>query len=298
MVSVLISVYNQDPSSLVHDLLIQLEDSGSPFEIILGNDASDSKFMPIFRGLEGLNGVIVFHADINLGRSKIRNTLASQAKYPYLLFIDGDAGIKSSDFVSSYLDKARADTVICGGTAYSDTAPETQDELLRWKYGVAREARPAIRRVQKPYSSFSSFNFFIPAEVFDDIRFNEKILRYGHEDTIFGIELENKNYPVIHIDNQLIHKGLETAGLFLHKTRDSVEGLVELMNSYENPDDLIKKVRLLSKYRKLRKWGLSSLLTMINKSSGKRIRKNLTGPAPSLRLLDLYKLCILNDIQG
>jgi len=227
MVSILVSVYNQDPSPFVQDLLNQLEEQDKAFEILIGNDASDSNFMPRYNSLEENQGVSFFHAENNLGRSKMRNTLASQAKYPYLLFIDGDAMLYSAGFISAYLEKAEPHRVICGGTAYHEEPPEKDEELLRWKYGINREARPAARREQNPYSSFSSFNFFLSTEVFEKIRFRESISRYGHEDTIFGIELEREGVSVKHIDNQLIHAGLDTAELFLEKTRDGLKNLVE-----------------------------------------------------------------------
>ena len=193
MVSILISVYNQDPTLFVQDLLSQLEGSDYQYEILIGNDCSDSKFVPLLSKLEELPGVSCFHAKENIGRSRIRNTIAGLARYPYLLFIDGDASVQSDNFIKEYLNEAGKGKVLCGGTAYLSEPPEKKEELLRWKYGVSREALAAKQRALKPYSSFSSFNFLIPAEEFDKIRFNEKIRRYGHEDTLFGIELENRS---------------------------------------------------------------------------------------------------------
>ncbi len=298
MISILVSIYNHDPSSLVQDLLAQIKNSDYPFEILVGNDGSDSKFMPVLRLLDKLPGVRCIHAEKNMGRSKIRNKLASLAKHPYLLFIDGDARVCSDIFILSYLEQAESDKVICGGTGYSNEVPGKKEEYLRWKYGISREAKTARQRSIRPYISFSSFNFFMPAEIFREIRFNENILRYGHEDTVFGIELEQKNIPVIHIDNQLIHTGLDTAEIFLKKTRESLINLKELVKSYEHTEDLIRHIRLLNRYRKIRKWGLHHLLTIIYRVAENSIHKNLTGFAPSLALLDLYKLCILNKIQA
>ena len=134
--------------------------------------------------------------------------------------------------------------------------------------------------------------------MFNKILFRENISRYGHEDTIFGIELERQGVSVIHLDNQLIHTGLDSADVFLEKTRDGLTNLAELLKSYDHPDDLTGHIRLLKQYVKFKKWGLSPLLNLIYKTSGKRIKRNLTGSKPSMRLLDLYKLCVLNKIQA
>jgi len=298
MVSVLISVYNQDPGTLVRDIYSQLQDLDKPFEIIIGNDYSDSKFMPLFDSLEELSHIKCFHPDKNLGRSKIRNALAKQARYENLLFIDGDALVLKEDFLSVYMQYADSVSVICGGTAYYEDPPEERQEILRWKYGVKREARAAKIRNQSPHSGFSSFNFLVPASVFNKIKFDESIVRYGHEDTIFGIELQKENVKVLHIDNQLIHNGLDDSEVFLEKTKEGLLNLLELLKNYKDPDVLERHIRILSKYSSLRKWGGHHLIRLIDQLSSGSIRRNLTGPRPSLALFDLYKLCILNKIQA
>jgi len=211
MLSILITVYNQGPEQLIKDLLKQLSNIDYPVEIIIGNDCSDAKFMPVIEALDKIPGVKCLHSPENLGRSKIRNWIGSQANYPYLLFIDGDAMVKSKTFISDYLSRAEQGVVICGGTAYSEEAPTNKAEILRWKYGIKKEARSAYQRGQKPYNSFSSFNFLMPAELFNNYRFREDIQRYGHEDTLLGIDLEKAEIPLVHIDNQLIHNGLYSA---------------------------------------------------------------------------------------
>lgn len=297
MVSILISVYNQDPGHLVQDLSSQLEDSDYQYEILIGNDCSESKFMPLLSKLEKLPGVSCVNSNENIGRSRIRNKLAGIARYPYLLFIDGDASVQSDNFIKEYLSKAEKGKVLCGGTAYLSEPPVKKEELLRWKYGVSREALTAKLRALKPYGSFSSFNFLIPAEDFDKIRFNEKISRYGHEDTLFGIELENRNIAIKHIDNQLIHNGLDSSVVFLEKTREAVLSLLELLEVHDHKENLYKHIKLLYRYRRMRKWGGHYLISLMSILAGKFIIRNLSGSNPSLLFLDLYKLIILNDNQ-
>ncbi len=298
MISILISIFNHDPSALVKGLSSQGQKLDQPYEIIVGNDCSESKFMPVFDQLDKLAGVRCFHSVHNIGRSRIRNTLASMAKYSYLLFIDGDAEVFSEDFIQQYLNASESGLVLCGGTAYWDIAPIDKDKVLRWKYGLKREARTAEQRNIKAYSSFSSFNFLIPADIFGKNLFDENIIRYGHEDTIFGIELEKNNIRINHIDNQMIHTGLDSAVHFLEKTREGILNLVEIENSYYDKEALYRHIRLLKKYNSIRRYRLHSFLSLINWLAGKSIKRNLTGSSPSLRLFDLYKLCLINDIKG
>jgi len=297
MLSVLISVYNQDPASLVHGLLKQLKDSGQSYEIIIGNDGSGLEFVPLIKALENLSGVECIHTE-NIGRSRIRNLLAEKAKYQYLLFIDGDAEICNDRYILNYLKTAVPDAVVCGGTAYNSERPEKREEYLRWKYGVNREAVPAMVRSAKPYMNFSSFNFLIPSAVFKMIRFNETIMQYGHEDTLLGIELRINKIRIIHIDNQLIHNGLDSSKIFLEKTRDSLLSLSGLYGNYDNPGILTEHVRLLRKYDQMKKRKLLWLISALSSGTGKIMRRNLMGRNPSLLVLDLYKLCILNEIHA
>jgi glycosyltransferase involved in cell wall biosynthesis len=298
MVSVLIPVYNFDPVPLLQDLSTRLRNYGQPWEIILGNDSSDSIFMPVMEECARMPGVIVFNSDVNLGRSRMRNKLGSMALHPYLLFIDGDAGMVNDDFIDRYLKEAAAGCVICGGTSYNGEVPEDKEELLRWKYGREREARPASLRNRLPYNSFSSFSFMIPREIFLDIQFNEGIRKYGHEDTLFGIELEKNNIIIKHIDNPLLHKGLDSADIFLEKTREGLRNLLSLYESYDDKGILARRIRILRQYLKIRKAGLHPFLSLFCRAFAGSLLSNLKGPSPSLFLFDLYKLCIINKIQG
>jgi len=297
MISILISVYNTDPSQLVRDLASQLERSDLPGEIIVGNDYSESTFMPLFQKLEEIKLVRVFHSPQNLGRSKIRNKLSELASFENLLFIDGDAEVKSSNFIRKYVDIIGTGEVICGGTAYCERSEVKENEILRWKYGVKREVVSAEKRNINPYNSFSSFNFLISASVFKRLKFNEEILKYGHEDTIFGLDLMINNVSLIHIDNQLIHNGLDSSYVFLEKTREGIVNLIDLLESHPDSGLLVKNIRLINRYNRNRKIGIRFILRTINALAWKSIIKNLHSTRPSIYLLDVYKLILLNDNQ-
>ena len=105
------------------------------------------------------------------------------------------------------MDFKDASEVIVGGVSYTDYKKVEKSKLLRWKYGKFREERKAHFRNQRPYASFSACNLFINKKVSQKIRFTESLTKYGHEDTLYGSELEFNSFNVIHINNPIIHLG-------------------------------------------------------------------------------------------
>jgi glycosyltransferase involved in cell wall biosynthesis len=296
MISVLIPVRNHDPSDLAEALSLQLSAAAQPFEILISDDSDQEAAMRLKPRLEIIPGV-TFHCRQNpLGRSANRNFLAGEARYPYLLFADGDAGVASADFISIYLKNLDPESVLCGGTRYSDTMPGNPEQLLRWKYGKCREQKPAADRNLHPWKSFSTFNFVIPADLFRSIGFDETIRGYGHEDTIFGIRLHESGVPIRHLDNGLCHLGLETAAEYLAKTRESAVNLRSLHERNLIPPKYINDIALLDTWISLKKIGLDKPVGAWFASRRHFAENRLGGPNPSIRLLDLYKLGAISHI--
>ena len=134
--------------------------------------------------------------------------------------------------------------MVCGGTSYRPNPPE-RDCLLRWTYGMRCEIRSAAERNKQPNAQFSTFNFLIQKELFSEIRFNELLRNYGHEDTLFGFELRKKGITITHIDNPLYHVGIDTNKVYLEKTREGVENLKILIEQYEDKEALVKDIRVI-----------------------------------------------------
>jgi hypothetical protein len=79
------------------------------------------------------------------------------------------------------------------------------------------------KRAKHPWASFTGFNFIIDKSIFMKIRFNEDLKQYGHEDTLLGYQLRIAGVEIIHIDNALIHDGVESNEVFIAKTKLGVE---------------------------------------------------------------------------
>jgi len=291
MLSVLIPVYNYQITDLIKDLCKQIEENLIDAEIIIVDDAS-TRFIEENCKLRDLEKVSYEKLGNNIGRSAIRNYLASKAQYDYLLFIDCDAKVYNPNFIKNYVQTINKNKeVVCGGLEYEHTAPKEHKLYFRWFYGINREFRTVHIRIENPYKSFTSFNFLIKKSVFHAIKFNEKLTTYGHEDTLLGIELKKQNINISHIYNPLLHDGLEETDIFIHKTEQSVKNLKYLLENYTDKEAFVNSIKLIKYVRIINKMRLAWLLKLYYKAFNRIILRNLKSQHPSLKLFDLYKLC-------
>ena len=293
-VSVCLPVYNFDVTELVEDLLSQAHKSTIPIEILVFDDHSISYYKKRNQELAKHKDVSYLEFDHNLGRSKIRNRLADFAIGEWLLFLDCDMVPSSSNFLINYVDAIRPDIkVVCGGIGYGDK-PIKSELMLRWRYGILRESRSSAVRQHFPYKSFLSGNFMISREAYYQIRFNEDISGYGHEDTLFGLELKKNKVPILHIDNTCLHLGIEPCFEYLIKSEQGIVNLVRLLRIVpEMKPELERHIRLLRYYKIVRFMGLSYPLRFFFRIFNPFIRRVLCNARPSLLLFDLYKVGLI-----
>ncbi|MCL1932488.1 MAG: glycosyltransferase [Candidatus Azobacteroides sp.] len=292
MLSICIPIYNYEVGRLVRDLHLQAEKVGYPFEILLMDDASEEKFREMNQAIH-LEAVRYIQLNENIGRSKIRNRLAEEARFPRLLFMDCDSAVSSSCYIENYTPFFESQTVCCGGRIYEDKAP-TDSTYLRWKYGVARECAPASEREKNPNAGFQTNNFLIHKHIFEKVKFNEDLTGYGHEDTLFGLELSGQGIVIRHIDNPLIHLGLESASEFLEKTENGIKNLyrVELLLREKYPE-YINHSRIMRSKLFLQKLHLSGFTSKLFGIMRQPMKNRLLGKKPSLMIFDLYRLGLL-----
>jgi len=297
MLSILIPIYNYNAESLVNQLHKQATLAEIPFEILLLDDNSDNTYKTENEKLRNLLNTTLFELPTKVGRAIARNYLAGQAKYDYLLFLDCDSEPFDNKFIEKYLPYCIGnEIVVCGGTAYKPQKPQP-DSYLRWIYGMRCEYKSAEQRNKAPNSKFSTFNFLISRELFLSIRFNELLRNYGHEDTLFGLELQKRNYTVTHIDNPLYHTGIDTNDVYLEKTRQGVENLKILLEKYPDNGDLVQNIRLLKYYVFLEKSHLIPLYYLFFRMFKKCMLANFNSKRPNLTLFNLYKLGYLCNLK-
>lgn len=243
MISVCIPIYNFDVSTLVHQLENAKTEIKNPVEFIFIDDGSQERYKSL--NAEVCNKHNYIELNQNIGRAAIRNRFIEYASFEHLLFLDCDSLIPSADFLKRYIDLLDNDTheVICGGRIYPDHRPD-RSKRLRWKYGVTRESQPALIRNAHPNRSFMTNNFLIDKKLFSEIRFDENLKEYGHEDTLFGYALRQKGIPIHHIDNPVLNNGLETNEEFLHKTEQGINSLIYILNTTKQDQSLINDIAL------------------------------------------------------
>lgn len=296
MISICLPVYNFIVTELANELISQAQEYNIDIEILIFDDASLSYFKERNAKIAVNPMVSYLELEQNLGRSKIRNRLADFARGNWLLFMDCDVIPANQKFLATYNSAINGAPVICGGIAYGDK-PRTKELQLRWKYGIKRESKIASRRQMNPYASFLSGNFMIRKDVFNQIRFNERMSGYGHEDTLFGLDLKTKKIPIHHINNPIIHLGLEPCSEYLRKSEQGIINLVKLMDIVPDQQyNLKQNIKLLKFYCFLRRLGLTYPMQWVFTAFNPLIKKFLCNKRPSLFLFDFYKLGLISQV--
>jgi len=293
MLSILIPVYNFNIVTLVTELHRQASMAAVPFEIILLDDCSSVLLRDQNKDAAKLPGVKFHELNMNIGRASIRNRLAGMAEFSSLLFMDCDSEVPEYNYIANYLPYCGQDVVVCGGRIYRPDPPDEPELLLRWLYGTHREQLSVSVRKSDPYHSFMTNNFLISRDILSLIQFDETIVQYGHEDTLFGFELKKRGIPIIHIQNPLIHIGLEIAREFLRKTTEGIENLITLVQEGKIERQDFKDIRLLRAYDNLNRFRMVNLYQLLYFPLERVVMRNLLGANPSLGAFDLYKLSLL-----
>jgi len=276
MISILIPCYNFNITELVQEIHKQTKKTNKKFEIICAEDGSNKIFSN--PNIKRLQNVKYLKLKKNIGRSKIRNFLATEATFNSLLFIDCDSKIENENFIEKYINQINNEKkIVYGQTIYEKQKPK-KEQILHWKYGIKIESK-------RKKNIFSSHHFLIQKNIFKKVKFNENIKNYGHEDTIFWVELKKENFQFDFIENPLTHIGLETNERFLTKTKTALENLTMLNKKYD-----LKNISIIKTHKKLSQFLLENLMIYTFKVTEKMILKNLFSENPSMLLFQFYKL--------
>ncbi|MGJ5642321.1 glycosyltransferase family 2 protein [Formosa sp. S-31] len=288
MLSILIPTYNYNIFHLVKSVHEQCLNAKINFEIIVVDDASTNtesvKFNTEVKQLSYTRHILLKK---NSGRSFARNYLASLSQFENLLFLDADTLPIHSNFIEKYLKIIDLGyEVIYGGISYQIKKPQ-HFQILRWIYGIDRESVLASERQRSPYISFLTLNFLIKKTIIKQIPFNENIPNLRHEDTLFSFNLKENKIKISHIDNPVLHLGLEDSRTFLKKSEESVWSLHHLISNDLIPISYTKLGRAAFKLKTTK---LDWVVLSLYGCSKKIIRQNLLSKKPSLFLMDFYRL--------
>lgn len=286
--SVLIPTHDYKCFTLVAELQRQLMVSRVQYEIIVADDGSRDQVSVIANlRINELPGCRYIKRERNVGRAAIRNFLISEARGEWLLFLDSDAAADSPLFVWRLLDaidNTEEAQVIMGGLHHAARLPRPEVSL-RYRYEKAADRhRSAEERSRHPYQYMTAFNLCVKGEVARRLPFDEHCKEYGFEDAMYGVVLKRYGIKVKHIDNPLLHRGLEENEAFLAKTEAAMRTLAGLGRRMMIYTGVGRAVLTAKKYHV--KWLVALLFRVFRPI----MRHNLVGSTPNLKVFSFYKL--------
>ena len=284
MFSVLIPVYNKKIIKLVKAILDQAQKQKIIVEVIAIDDGSRPGIRKENKPLIHAFNVNYVELSENIGRSRVRNWLIKLARYDHLIFLDCDSEIRHTQFLKQYVDHTSHD-VVYGGRIYPTSKPRTPKKMLHWKYGTKIESKKADERNKSPFLSFMSNNFMVNKEIIKAHQFNEAIKGYGYEDLVWAHKLKTQGINIFHIDNPVIHTGIEYTDDFLEKTEQALSNLQQVVtNRWMEPTRLIKLSQNLKRYK------IDGMFNKVYDLFKEQIEKNIKSKDPNLMLFSFWKL--------
>lgn len=293
MLSILIPTYNY----YIYDLVLNIHEKclkeNIDFEIICLDDHSHTNFTEANKKIEELSNCYYKINSKNKGRVATREHLAELAKHKWLLFLDADVLPKNKSFINEYLNYLDKEyKAVFGGFYYDKNSPKRH--LLRWKYGKQNEEVSAKRRNLKPYKVVISANLLIEKSTYLSISKQLKTNTYGG-DLIFAALLKEQNINILHIENEVIHLGLEDNKSFLNKQKEAVKLLYD---SFKKREIVNHDNSLLKTYSKIKKYNLDVFFSWFYKSFNKRIERHLLRQKPRILFLQLLKLSYFSYLSN
>lgn len=284
--SILIPAYNYDCTQLVQGLCRQLSELASfciRAEVIVAEDGTtDDVALTANAAIAQWEHCRYIRRSENVGRAAIRNFLAKNALYEWLLFLDCDMELPDNMFVRRYLE-SNGKTVVDGGFGVTENKA-LEGRNLRYTYEWHAQDRHSVEQRRKnPYRSFRTTNFLVSRQVMTDIPFDERFHHYGYEDVLFGKKLKQEGIAIEHIDNPMMLSNVESNDIFVAKTEESLRTLYSFRN------DLRGYSKLLTFVSGIHIKPVKSAIRLWHKLLGPIERRHLCGSHPTLRVFNIYK---------
>lgn len=283
--SILIPTYNGIVGPIVKKLSALCEriviDSPQPFiyEILVADDGSDQQEkIEANKQINTWSHCRYIIKDSNSGSAATRNFLASKSQYEWLLFIDCDMEIPGMEFIMRYLPCDQTD-VTNGGIKVGGSW-DTHRHNLRYLYEKEAEVHHTPdKRQAVGFQQFRSTNFLIRRSCMLAHPFDERFLKSGYEDVLFGKMLQQAGATILHIDNPLVLNDFENNQEFINKTERNITTLHTFSCELKGYSRLIDYANRFS-----------MLLILWHILFGALERRILVSNRPCLFLYSLYRL--------
>ncbi len=244
--SLIITTYNR-PEALNLVLLSLLGQTVFPNEVIIADDGSAKPTKDLIDEFSSFDQINIIHSwqkDKGFRLSESRNRAIAQAKYEYIVVIDGDM-IMHKDFIKDHKKSAKKNTYIQGGRVLLQ--PEFTSQIIKTKYFtkpsifkndaknklnlfrfpilssfIASKSNQSLKRIRG--CNFSLFK----EDILSVNGFNEEFKSWGKEDSEFVQRLFNKG---------ISRRNLKFSGLqyhLFHLESSSNDGNIELLNKSIN----------------------------------------------------------------
>lgn len=287
--SILLPTYNCSSILLVEKLQeqangLRLLHSEFRYEIIVADDGStDISVIQNNRKINSIENCRYVERKDNVGRSAIRNFLIHEAKYEFLLFIDGDLSIDDNNFLLKYAFSISNDIVVGGIKIEGDERANKGN--LRYKLEKKHESKYSVEhRIKNPYTDFKTCNFLAAKEIMEAHLFNENIKKYGYEDVLLGKSFKKSGYIVEHIDAPVVFDVFDENVDYIRKLEKSLENLYDFrtqLEGYSKLLDIVNHIKNTIFY---------SLIILWHRCFGKIEFSILVGNKPNLMFFRLYQL--------
>lgn len=283
--SILIPVYNDVCVDIVRKLYESCERRvqrypSFRYEIIVADDASPDPSRTAENSvINTYKNCRLIVKDTNTGSAATRNFLARESHYSWLLFLDCDMQIADENLIDRYMDHD-GNGVINGGIAIG----EGSQQNIRYRYEKACEPRHcAAERQQRPYHCFRSTNFLIARDIMLAHPFDERFLKSGYEDVMFGKQLKEARVPIHHIDNPTLMTAFEENEDYMNKIDRSLHTL------YRFRQELRGYSGLITAENNIHLSIVKSAIRLFHRLAGPLERRLLCKGYFSLRLFNLYR---------
>jgi hypothetical protein len=218
--SVLTPFYRYDPSAM----LKRFASAPAGVEFVLLDDGSASaelvaNVMKAAAATGAPARIIVCEA--NLGRSRARNRLISEAQGEYVLFLDADMLPDTSSFLSIWLGiiATQEPRVAFGGLSLALAQP-TAETALHYALFGGSDCAPARHRARRAAQATASSNLLVEREFLLAHPFDDHFTGWGFEDLDWALDVSRVE-EIMHVDNPATHAGLDDVCTLMRKSAEA-----------------------------------------------------------------------------